>query len=89
MTRLSRPDALAAVARSIPLQRFGTVSEIADATVFLLGPAGDFISGTTLVVDGGAWHRQGSGGSGVEYPESVLTEGVVERVEGRKRESKL
>lgn len=89
MTRLSRPDALAAVARSIPLQRFGTVSEIADATVFLLGPAGDFISGTTLVVDGGAWHRQGSGGSGVEYPESVLTEGVVEGVGGRRRESKL
>ncbi|KAH8146990.1 uncharacterized protein LAJ45_09071 [Morchella importuna] len=89
MSRLSQPDVLAALARAIPLQRFGTVSEIADATVFLLSPAGDFISGTTLVVDGGAWHRQGGGGSGVEYPESVLTEGVVEGVEGRKRESKL
>jgi NAD(P)-dependent dehydrogenase (short-subunit alcohol dehydrogenase family) len=42
---------------TIPLGRFGTVADIADACVFLASPAGEFVNGTGLVVDGGrAWH---------------------------------
>lgn len=38
---------------SIPAGRLGTPREIAAATVFLLTPAANFITGTTLKVDGG------------------------------------
>ena len=36
-----------------PMGRFGTGEEIAGAAVFLAGPAGSFVNGHTLVVDGG------------------------------------
>jgi citronellol/citronellal dehydrogenase len=42
------------VAREIPLQRFGTESEVAAAIVFLLSPAAAFISGACLRIDGAA-----------------------------------
>jgi citronellol/citronellal dehydrogenase len=42
------------VARTIPLQRFGTEAEAAAAVVFLLSPAASFITGTCIRVDGGA-----------------------------------
>jgi NAD(P)-dependent dehydrogenase (short-subunit alcohol dehydrogenase family) len=42
----------AALAR-IPMGRFGTPEDIVGATVFLLSPAGAFVTGQTLFVDGG------------------------------------
>ncbi|MSO91089.1 MAG: SDR family oxidoreductase [Acetobacteraceae bacterium] len=39
--------------RDTPLQRIGTPDEVAGAAVFLAGPAGNFISGQTIVIDGG------------------------------------
>lgn len=36
-----------------PMERFGTGDEIAGAAVFLAAPAGRFVNGHTLVVDGG------------------------------------
>ncbi|MET8431129.1 SDR family oxidoreductase [Nocardia sp. NPDC004860] len=42
------------VAREIPLQRFGTESEVSAAIVFMLSPAANFITGTCLRIDGGA-----------------------------------
>jgi peroxisomal 2,4-dienoyl-CoA reductase len=39
----------------IPVQRFGKISDIADAAVFLASDAASYISGAILVVDGGAW----------------------------------
>jgi len=39
----------------IPAQRFGHVQDIANAAVFLASPAASYISGTNLVVDGGAY----------------------------------
>jgi citronellol/citronellal dehydrogenase len=42
------------VAGEIPLQRFGTESEVAAAIVFLLSPAAAFISGSCLRIDGAA-----------------------------------
>ncbi len=38
---------------SIPLGRIGNVEDIARAVEFLVGPAGAYITGQTLVVDGG------------------------------------
>jgi 3-oxoacyl-[acyl-carrier protein] reductase len=39
--------------RSTPLGRLGTADEIAEVALFLLSPAAAFITGQTLVVDGG------------------------------------
>jgi 3-oxoacyl-[acyl-carrier protein] reductase len=41
------------IVRRTPLGRLGTADEVADAVLFLLSPAARFITGTTLVVDGG------------------------------------
>lgn len=38
---------------SIPLKRIGKPDEIATAVEFLVGPGGDYVTGQTLVIDGG------------------------------------
>jgi len=42
-----------AVLRRVPLGRYGTPYDIAAATIFLCSPASSFVTGQTLVVDGG------------------------------------
>lgn len=42
------------MAPTIPLQRFGTESEVSAAIVFLLSPAASFITGSCIRIDGGA-----------------------------------
>ena len=39
--------------RSNLMQRFGQVRDVTDAVVYLAGPSGSFVTGETLVVDGG------------------------------------
>jgi len=46
-------ETIRAFPRTVPLQRFGTESEVAAAIVFLLSDAAAFITGATLRVDGG------------------------------------
>jgi enoyl-[acyl-carrier protein] reductase III len=41
------------VVPKIPKQRLGTVQEAADCVLFMLSPAAEYVTGTTLVVDGG------------------------------------
>ncbi|MEU4322342.1 SDR family oxidoreductase [Nocardia fluminea] len=47
------PELLAAIERRIPLGRFAEPREQAEAIWFLASPAAGYITGTTLVVDGG------------------------------------
>ena len=37
----------------VPMKRFGKPEEVADAAVFLCSNKAKFITGTTLVIDGG------------------------------------
>jgi peroxisomal 2,4-dienoyl-CoA reductase len=45
--------------RAIPLRRWGSPRDIANTVAFLASPAGDWITGSILVVDGGEWLHQG------------------------------
>ena len=47
------------VKRGVPLGRFGTAEDIANMAIFLASPAGDYITGATMVVDGGEWLKKG------------------------------
>ncbi|XP_039205847.1 peroxisomal 2,4-dienoyl-CoA reductase isoform X2 [Crotalus tigris] len=41
--------------RNIPLQRAGNKTEIAHSVLYLVSPLSSYVTGTTLVVDGGDW----------------------------------
>lgn len=53
MARLAPGDAAERLLGRVPLRRWGTIEEISDAVVYLCSPAGAFITGATLLVDGG------------------------------------
>jgi peroxisomal 2,4-dienoyl-CoA reductase len=55
MKRLLPEDLKEAAEQQIPLQRFGRVRDIASSALFILSDAASFITGATLVVDGGQW----------------------------------
>jgi NAD(P)-dependent dehydrogenase (short-subunit alcohol dehydrogenase family) len=48
-----KPDAMADVLRHIPLGRVGTPEEVAWPIVFLVSPAASYITGQSIVIDGG------------------------------------
>ena len=55
-TKFSEPlyrDNEEGVASLFPLRRLGLPDDVASAAVFLLGPQSSWITGATLVVDGG------------------------------------
>ena len=47
------------VQRGVPLGRFGSAEDIANMAIYLASPAGDYITGATMVVDGGEWLKKG------------------------------
>jgi NAD(P)-dependent dehydrogenase (short-subunit alcohol dehydrogenase family) len=54
MARLApTPEAEAEVKANAPLKRYGRADEIGDAAVYLCSPAGAYVTGTILDVDGG------------------------------------
>ena len=48
-----RPERLEATLRKIPLRRMGTPEDMAGAALFLASPLAAYVTGQTLVVDGG------------------------------------
>ncbi len=47
------------IAKLIPARRIGTEEDMAGAAVYLASRAGDYVVGSTLVVDGGVTHARG------------------------------
>ena len=47
------PDTVAAVAATVPLRRFATPDDVAQACLFLASPAAGYVSGTCLTLHGG------------------------------------
>ncbi|KAH7376284.1 short chain dehydrogenase [Plectosphaerella cucumerina] len=77
MERLaSSTDDRRASEASVPGGRWGTVRDIADATVYLFSDAGSYVNGQIIPVDGGAWRRQGASSVGTDadmrYPDFLL-----------------
>ncbi len=55
MKRLLMPELKEKLVNKIPLRRFGRIVDIENSAVFLCSDAASYISGVTLVVDGGQW----------------------------------
>lgn len=56
---LNDPEKLAALVKNIPLGRLGQPSDVASLVAFLASPDADYVTGTTLFVDGGLlWNYQ-------------------------------
>lgn len=49
MHRLAKKEDLEKHYKGIPLGRYGTVKEIADATIYLFSDAGNYVNGEALV----------------------------------------
>lgn len=78
----------------VPSGRWGTVRDIADATVYVFSDAGNYVNGTTLVVDGAGWRRQGGVGvgldAGMKYPDFLLSGEISKHLkDARKSKAKL
>ncbi|CAD5124291.1 DgyrCDS12581 [Dimorphilus gyrociliatus] len=55
LRRLSNPEYLNTMLNQIPLGRLGTRTEIANGALFLISEIAAYITGATLVCDGGHW----------------------------------
>lgn len=55
--RLVTDEARRGIEEQCPLGRMATIEEVADAAVFLCSDAASFITGVTVVIDGGLWLR--------------------------------
>jgi NAD(P)-dependent dehydrogenase (short-subunit alcohol dehydrogenase family) len=73
-SRLLPDPSLEEMARNrVPLKRFGTPDEIADAAVYLMSPGAGYVTGDCLTVDGGEWLRNGGEFSwGTDYDRDNL-----------------
>lgn len=55
VTRLTTPETRRQIGEMSPLGRMATIEEVASAALFLCSDAAAFITGVTLVIDGGLW----------------------------------
>ncbi len=81
MTAINRdkmkPDRKEAALRRTPMRRFGELDDLVGAAVFLASPAARFVTGQTIVVDGGFL------AAGLDGPESQNQPKHEDQTEGR------
>jgi NAD(P)-dependent dehydrogenase (short-subunit alcohol dehydrogenase family) len=53
MSRLAPGDVQTTFKKRVPLGRYGTIDEVCEAVLFLVSPAGAYVTGATLLIDGG------------------------------------
>jgi len=75
--RKARPDGYSAEDGRIPAGRTGEVRELGWATALLCSPFMSYVTGHTLVVDGGNWLRRG-----LRMPEFVSVEDQLAQMQG-------
>jgi NAD(P)-dependent dehydrogenase (short-subunit alcohol dehydrogenase family) len=56
------PEAVQRITDMVPLKRWGTPAEVADAVTFLVAPGAGYVTGEILTIDGGAWLGRGTFG---------------------------
>src|SRR5690606_29665807 len=78
--RSARPQGYAAERDRIPAGRTGEVREIGWATALLCSPYMSYVTGHTLVVDGGNWLRRG-----LRMPEFVSVEDQIAQMNAEHR----
>jgi NAD(P)-dependent dehydrogenase (short-subunit alcohol dehydrogenase family) len=85
-SRLLPDPSLEEMARNrVPLKRFGTPEEIADAAVYLMSPGAGYVTGDCLTVDGGEWLRNGGEFSwGTDYDRDNLKQ-MLQAMRGKEK----
>jgi NAD(P)-dependent dehydrogenase (short-subunit alcohol dehydrogenase family) len=53
MSRLAPGDAAERLKSRVPLGRYGSIEEVCEAVTYLVSPAGAYVTGATILVDGG------------------------------------
>jgi NAD(P)-dependent dehydrogenase (short-subunit alcohol dehydrogenase family) len=53
VARLAPGNANASIRKRVPLGRFATIDEVTEAVLFLVSPAGGYMTGATILLDGG------------------------------------
>lgn len=53
MSRLAPAGAGEALKKRVPLGRYGSIEEVASSVLYLVSPAGAYITGSTILIDGG------------------------------------
>ncbi|KAL2890082.1 Peroxisomal 2,4-dienoyl-CoA reductase SPS19 [Ceratocystis lukuohia] len=95
MERLAGDVATGDQGKGVPSGRWGTVRDIADATVYLFSDAGNYVNGQIIPVDGASWRRQGSDGAGVgvdssmKYPDYIIKGEISKQIKTGRKETKL
>lgn len=54
MARLAPPGVEDGLKKRVPMQRYGTIDEVCEAVTYLVSPAAAYVTGATLLVDGGS-----------------------------------
>jgi NAD(P)-dependent dehydrogenase (short-subunit alcohol dehydrogenase family) len=54
MTRLAPGDVPSLLEKRVPLRRAGTIDEVCEAVTYLVSPAAAYVTGATLLMDGGS-----------------------------------
>ena len=57
VARLTTPASRTMIEEQCPLGRMARIDEVAEVSLFLCSDAAAFITGVTLVIDGGLWLR--------------------------------